>query len=394
MAGNSAGTVVQNGRNERAEIMRNNVKKMAVKAGVFVAAACLYATPAFAEKHNHKGHNHKENESDIIIDHAGNIVKLPDEINRIAVTDTLPLPSVLSLFLGSADQIVGISPASMSAAKSGLLGELYPEILDANTDFFSNNELNIEALMALEPDIVFYNAGNAAIEESLKSAGLTGIAVSVTKWDYDAAKTYEEWLDLLDDIFPERENVSERAEDYLDEVEELISEREKDIKKEDRKKVFYLFNYSDAGIITSGEKFWGQFWADAAGAINVSKEVPAEKSNAVVNMEQIYSWDPDIIFITNFTNAIPADLYENNIGDYDWSGIRAVENEQVYKMPMGAYRSFTPGVDTPMTMLWLAKQIYPELFADIDMVKEIETYYESVYDVKLSTEQIENMGIE
>ena len=85
-----------------------------------------------------------------IIDHAGNEVTLPEEINRIVVTDTLPLPSVLSLYLDSAEKLVGISPVSMSAAKAGLLGELYPEILDADTSFFENNELPLGTITVWE----------------------------------------------------------------------------------------------------------------------------------------------------------------------------------------------------------------------------------------------------
>ena len=40
-----------------------------------------------------------------------------------------------------------------------------------------------------------------------------------------------------------------------------------------------------------------------------------KKDNAVpVNMEQIYKYNPDIIFVTNFTQAQPEDLYNNTIG--------------------------------------------------------------------------------
>ena len=113
-----------------------------------------------------------------------------------------------------AEKLVGISPVSMSAAKAGLLGELYPEILDADTSFFENNELNIESLLSLEPDLVFYNAQNKELGESLASAGLTAVAVSVTKWDYNAADTFDAWMDLLADIFPEEKEKAEAAKEY------------------------------------------------------------------------------------------------------------------------------------------------------------------------------------
>ena len=363
-------------------------------AAVCVLTAALSTTPVFAAKEK-EGSTSKANTESIstdasakdngertIIDHAGNEVTLPEEINRIVVTDTLPLPSVLSLYLDSAEKLVGISPVSMSAAKAGLLGELYPEILDADTSFFENSELNIESLLALEPDLVFYNAQNTELGESLTSAGLTAVAVSVTKWDYNAADTFDAWMDLLADIFPK---------EYCEKVEDQIEEKTKDITDDEKKNVFFLFNYSDTALVTSGKNFWGQYWCDAINAVNVGEEIEAERSNASVNMEQVYSWDPDIIFISNFTKAMPEDLYNNTIGDNDWSSVSAVKNEQVYKMPLGAYRSFTPGADTPMTLMWLAKTVYPDLFEDVDMTEEVENYYKEVYNIELTDDRVAQM---
>lgn len=374
------------------------------KAAALALATALSATPVFAAKEKEESTsaaNIEENTTTedsteeggerTIIDHAGNEVTLPEEIDRIVVTDTLPLPSVLSLYLDSAEKLVGISPVSMSAAKAGLLGELYPEILDADTSFFENSELNIESLLALEPDLVFYNAQNKELGESLTSAGLTAVAVSVTKWDYNAADTFDAWMDLLADIFPEEEEKAEAAKDYCEKVEETIQEKTGDLTDEEKKSVFFLFNYSDTALVTSGKNFWGQYWCDAINAVNVGEEIEAERSNAAVNMEQVYSWDPEIIFISNFTKAMPEDLYNNTIGDDDWSSVQAVKNEQVYKMPLGAYRTFTPGADTPMTLMWLAKTVYPDLFENVDMTEEVETYYKEVYGIELTDDQVAQM---
>ena len=101
--------------------------------------------------------------------------------------------------------------------------------------------------------------------------------------------------------------------------------------------------------------------------------------------------DPDMIFLTNFTAAQPDDLYNNTIGNYDWSEIDAIEDQRVYKCPLGIYRSYTPGADTPVTLLWYAKTIYPELFTDIDLTKEAKEYYNTVFGIDLTDEQIETM---
>ena len=75
------------------------------------------------------------------------------------------------------------------------------------------------------------------------------------------------------------------------------------------------------------------------------------------------------------------------MGFYDWSGIDAVVSRRVYKMPLGMYRSYTPGVDTPVTLLWLAKTAYPELFADIDILTETKHYYREVFGIELTDDQ-------
>lgn len=117
----------------------------------------------------------------------------------------------------------------------------------------------------------------------------------------------------------------------------------------------------------------------------------AENANAIISMEQIYAWNPDVIFITNFTKAMPNDLYTNAIAAHDWSEVKAVKDQQVYKMPLGIYRSYTPSADTPLTLLWMAKKIYPERFADIDLNKEVKDWYKDVFGVDITDADVEGM---
>lgn len=326
-----------------------------------------------------------------ITDHAGNQVEIPREVNRVVVTDILPLPSIITVFLGSGEKIVGMNPASMSAAKTGLLGELFPDILNANTEFMNGSDINMEELMKLEPDVVFYNAGSKDMGEALRSAGFAAVAVSVNKWDYDSIETYDQWVALLSQIFPEKGDTADRVSQYSQKVYEDIQKRVSGLKDEERKNILFLFNYSDTTMITSGRKFFGQFWCDAVGGRNVAEDVAAENSNAVINMEQVYTWNPDVIFITNFTPAQPEDLYENAVGQDDWSPVKAVQDKNVYKLPLGTYRSYTPSTDTPMTLLWMAKQVYPDLFEDVDITKEVKDYYKTMYGVELNDGQVQRM---
>lgn len=324
-----------------------------------------------------------------IVDHNGNTVTLPGNIERIAVCDILPMPSVLTVFFDSAEKIVGMSPNSMSAAQNGLLAELYPDILNAETGFMSGGDVNMEELLKLDPQVVFYSAANPELGTNLTNAGFNAVAISAEKWEYNAIETLNNWIDLLSEIFPES-GKSDKVREHSSEVYAMVQERVSGLADEERARVFFLFQYSDTSIMTSGRLFFGNWWAESIGAVNVAGEL-AQSYSVAVNLEQVYEWNPEIIFITNFTTAQPEDLYNNTVGNYDWRGITAVEDESVYKMPLGMYRSYTPGVDTPITLLWLAKTVYPELFTDIDVTSEAIDYYEEVFGVTLTAEQAESI---
>ena len=324
-----------------------------------------------------------------ITDHAGNTVEVPAQIDRIAVCDIYPLPSVLSVFFDSAEKIVAMAPNSMQAAENSLLSQLYPEILNADTTAISGPQMNMEELIALEPQVVFYNTADPELGEELRSAGFSAVGVSVDQWGYDAVNTLNQWIALLSQMFPQY--AGERAKavsDYAQEVVNLIWQRTKEVPE--KEKIMFLFQYTDAAIVTNGRNSFGQWWANTIGAVNVAQEM-TDNGSGRVTMEQVYAWNPSQILITNFNPAQPEDLYQNTMGSYDWSGIAAVENKKVYKLPLGMYRSFTPGVDTPIALLWMAKTVYPDLFKDIDILEKTEEYYKTVFDIQLTDAQAESI---
>ena len=324
-----------------------------------------------------------------ITDHADREVKVPKDIKRIAVCDIYPLPSVLAVFFDSADKIVGMPEPSMTAAKNGLLGQLYPDILKAETGYIDGTNVNMEELAKLEPDVVFYSASSAELGDQLTEAGFNAVAVSVNKWDYDCIETLNNWINLLSQMFPESDK-SAAVQQKSQEIYDLVQERVKNLSDDQRKDVFFLFQYSDTTLLTSGKQFFGQWWADAIGARNVAEELTQDNS-VPVSMEQVYDWDPDMIFITNFNAYYPDDLYNNTVEGYDWSPVSAVANHNVYKMPLGMYRSYTPGADCPVTLLWMAKTAYPAQFQDIDVISEAKDYYKEVFGIELTDEQAKSI---
>ena len=349
------------------------------------SAAGIPAVPAFAAEKDKKA------KTRIVVDDNGDKVEVPEKIERVVVTNILPLASAVAVYLNDGSRIVGMHPASYSAAKNGLLGELYPEVLKADTGFIQGASLNIEALMALKPDVVLVNAPDRRMIDMIRGAGLAAFGISPSKWHYDVIVTHNRWMQSLAQLFPEAKGKGELIEKKSLEIAKLVKDRTQDIKREDRARMLFVFRYDAKSLVTSGKNFFGQYWCDAVAGINVAEGITADNSNAVIGMEEVYGYDPDVIFITNFTAALPEDLLKNKIGGDDWSPVKAVREKRVYKMPLGIYRSYTPSADTPLTLLWMAKRVYPERFKDIDLTKEVKDYYQTVFGVTLTDRQVEGM---
>ena len=363
--------------------------KSILAAALTVTLAACSSTGSTASSASSANEEVNVPETVTITDHADRTVEVPTNPDKVAILGIYPLASMLSVYLNSAETIVAMEPASANAAKNSVLIDLYPEIGDITTDILSGEDLNIEALVALEPEVVYYNAADTADLEKLENDGITAVAFSPTKWKFDVIETFRQWIALLDQIYPSSSKNAKLVDQYSTDIYNMIQETVADV--EEPQKVLFLYQYDENAMITSSSRFFGEWWCKAVGAVNVASDVQAETANAKITMENVYEWNPDVIVITNFTKATPDDLYNNAIGTDDWSTVKAVQDGRVYKMPLGTYRTYTPSSDTPMTLLWLAQAVYPEKFADVDVRAEVRDYYSELFGITLTEDQIDQM---
>lgn len=327
-------------------------------------------------------------EEKIIVDQAGTEVAIPGKVESIVSGGILPYFHTWYVATNSTKEIIAMHPNSYNAAENSMLAKLSPDVLNASTDFVKNGETNIEELMKLNPDVYFELSTNEKTIEQARKAGITTVGIKAI--DAAAAEplaTFSSWLELTGQIA----NTTERADRFLEEgtkVQDEIIEKIKDLKSEEKPNALMLYQLSDQSITVSGKGFFGNQWLNATGANDVAeKDVQGRKD---VNMEQIYEWNPEIIYLTNFTPIQPDDLYNNTIAGQDWSQVEAVKNKQVYKIPLGIYRWFPPSGDAPLMLKWLAGHNQPELF-DYDMNKEIRTYYKDFYNYDVTDEEIHSI---
>ena len=327
-------------------------------------------------------------EEKIIIDQAGTEVTIPGEVNSIVSGGILPYFHTWYVATNSAKEIVGMHPNSYNAAENSILAKMAPEILNADTSFVKNGEMNVEELLNIKPDVYFELSTDEKSIEATRKAGINTIAIKAI--DAAAAEplaTFNSWLQLTGEIA----NTTDRADKFIEvgtAVQEEIYEKIGDLTKEQKPNALMMYQLSEQAITVGGKNFFGNQWLNATGANDVAEdEVTGRKD---INMEQIYEWNPDIIYLTNFTPIQPEDLYNNTIPGQDWSSVDAVKNKQVYKIPLGIYRWFPPSGDAPLMLKWLANNNQPELFS-YDMNAEIKSYYKDFYDFDVTDEEVEQI---
>ncbi|MEE1130294.1 MAG: ABC transporter substrate-binding protein [Caryophanon sp.] len=328
-------------------------------------------------------------ESRIIVDELNREVEI-NSTERVVMGSVLPYFSTWFVATNSTDEIVGIHPNSYNAAAHSILKEISPSIADAKTNFIENGEVNVEQLMTLEPDVFFEAAAQEKTVNKLAETGITTVALDTNTTTLDPLDTFKRWLAITGDIT----GTTERPDEILAEAEanqQMINDTlaEAGVTDADKPRVFFLQYHNDGEISTAGTNMHGNRWLHATGGIDVAAEAGIDGIKAI-NMEQVYEMNPDIIFITNFTETQPEDLYNNAFEGQDWSEVKAVQDKKVYKMPLGIYRWYPPSGDAPLMLKWMAQKLHPELFT-YEIEAEIKDYYSRYYDYELTDEEVHSI---
>lgn len=317
-------------------------------------------------------------------DMDGHKVTIDEPIEDVYIVNMLPLPAVYAAYKGSAEGLVSVPADSLSLVDGTAFENVYPDLMNVPT----NAELNVEEILAADPDVVFYTGGNEEVYNTLTNAGLTAVAFSTAMTqDANAITNVDAWIEQLADVFNEEGN-SAKLLDYNAEAFTSITEKTATIAEEDKESAVVIFALADGSMSVAGGGHYSDFWITSSGAINAAAELDKIQP---VDIEQLMEWNPDKIFLTNFNAALPADLYENKISGFDFSKLTAVQEKQVYKIPLGSYRWYAPSNESALMLKWMASVNQPEVFADLDMKNEISTFYNDFYNYELSDAELNSM---
>lgn len=328
-----------------------------------------------------------------VTDHAGNTVEVPDKIERIVIDQIPILSTYMSYFQGDTPYLTGFCGSFKDVISKTVLKDISPELMESSDTVYAQSDLNIEEIIKLNPDVIFYNANNTQHAEILKSSGIPAVGFATLNPDSpaDPLERYGQWLRLLEDVFGEEG----KMEDFLADGERIVNEIKEKINtvpEADRPTAMILYNCTDGVPQVAGKGIFGEYWLKNLGVKNVALE-DCDTAMAQVSMEQIYGWDPEIIFVNGpgLTSVRSGDIIENKVEGVDFSTVSAVKNKRVYGTTLGMWNWFTPNPDAPIVYAWLACNTYPDVFSDYPLEQTIKDYYSKWYGYEISDKDTEEM---
>lgn len=324
-----------------------------------------------------------------VTDQLGRNVTIPDHVNRVVVLQHQTLNLLVQL--DAQESIVGV----LSGWKKQL-GEHYVRLAPRLVDLPMPGDLtqvNIESLLKLSPQVVF--VANYAPPEMIAQIERTGIAVvaislrqdqpgeadKINPTMSDENTAYNEGLKagvrLIGDVV-ERQKQAEALIDYTFTQRQNVSARLESIPEEKRIRVYM----ANPDLTTYGSGKYTSLMLSHAGALNVAAS--SIKGFKQVSIENVLAWNPQVIFVQD---RYP-DVVKQIVNDPAWQAIEAVKQHRVYLMPEYAKAWGYPMPEAlAIGELWMAKKLYPERFADIDMQKAADAYYQRFYRADVSAAQ-------
>lgn len=302
-----------------------------------------------------------------------------DHPARRVVTIPMPAASMLIAVDQSPDHLVGMHKASWAAMQKGILGQLFPHALSVPHDVASADFApNVESVLALRPDVVVqWGDQGAGLTAPLENAGLKVLGLT-----YGTQEDLQTWITLFATMLgkPERGRALNAAVATSLQTMTAVGRAA----PRPGPKVLYCNRFT-GGLKVAGRNSYNDFYIRLVGATNPASGQKGAPGQGMVgvDVEQVLAWDPDIVLLGNFDDAMPDDVY----GSAVWRGVSAVRARRVYKVPLGGYRWDPPSHESPLMWRWLSMLAFPG--QEVDLRSEVDRHYRLCYGRSPTAQQVD-----
>jgi iron complex transport system substrate-binding protein len=285
-------------------------------------------------------------------DSAGRAVTIPDRVERVMAAGP---PAAVVLYVLAPQKMIGWTTPPRPNEREFLLPAVrdLPELgrLTGRGD-----TANIEVVLQAKPDLIFDFGSVTATYSSLAARVQDQTGVPYLLLDGRLDHTAET-VRLLGKALGVKER-ADRIAAYIEETEELLDERLKDLPAAARHRV-YLAREAN-GLETGLAGSINTEIIERAGGINVAARGTLRGGIANVSMEQVLAWAPDTIITWD------ANFFASYATNPLWATVPAVMAKRVYlapRLPFG-WIDAPPSINRYIGLRWIARLLYPDRFPD------------------------------
>ncbi|MBX9457024.1 MAG: ABC transporter substrate-binding protein [Rhizobium sp.] len=310
-----------------------------------------------------------------IKDSRGNELAIERPVATVAIFP-LPIPEALIAIDGGTQRLMAINPRAKTALMNGVIGQLFPEIADIRTDLVAPNFIpNVEEILKAKPDVVLQWQAKG----DLRVAPMENAGIKVATVSTESRETRRGYIAMLGQILGKED----RAQAFLDWEDKTVKDIAAVLDKAGKPKprIVFIDSMNDNEFVVFGRE---EAYFAASGLANAATEAGFTEGSVKVGAESLLQWNPDIIFVNYYDDAIrPDDILKHPV----LGALDAVKKARVYKTPAIDPATAAGG---ELAYLWFAEIGYPDLF-DADMRKAVSDGFHLLYGKTLSDAQIDKL---
>ncbi len=323
----------------------------------------------------------------IIEDTTGNTASLagiPERITFVGKASNM-VADALYMFPEASSRIVGVGKTNQRNGE-------FVKVLDPEYDskIYLEHTVGPEQVAVTRPDLVIMKN---FLKKSLGDP-VGQLGIPVLYMNLETPEFYEEDFRMLGRVFGNPERAAELIKYYRDEK-EFVVERTNTLRE--KPDILFIYHTTRDGIAAFNipPESWIQTrMVEMAGGNPVWTGIHPGGGWSKVNLEQIAAWNPDQIYVVAYKEDIEVVLKSMNDSS-EWQELKAVKNGKLTPFPVDFYSWDQPDSRWILGLKWLAKQIHPELFMDLDIKEMTRSFFKDLYyltDEQYETEILSRLG--
>lgn len=347
--------------------MKSRIKMLFLALAIILSLGMLVACNNGGEPNTDDNQNTVEEGYREVVDLEGNTVTVPETIESVVVTSWKGAFESLVL-LNRTDLLVGMCDTT----RYNWLMQAMPQLQEI-PDYGNFDEVNIEELLKADADVIISPTEAPEANKKMRELAMPVYVDGAVDSSLPALESSTVELMAVAELIGETDKANEYLQ-WRQELLDLVDERVADIPESERKVAL--------AINASVNNVWNNTYTvgaciELAGGINAAADMFEGTYYGELSAEEILAIDPDFMFQNTSVRQYGEELQGYFLelqADERYNGVTAIANGDVYIMPRGL-SNWNGDSELGLGVITMAKIMYPDLFADIDVWELAQDFY-------------------